>query len=143
MPDGNAGTVSLADAQDMLGLRNSAMTRTDADVAELIVTDEFHKREKSDYRERALTRLCRLPYRWHSDGNILTNMVERLVSVACPRCGGPTTQRAEGGCNDSMTFSFTCEDGNCGQKISLTLADDAFMVYESVGKLAEEAAHRD
>ena len=125
--------ITMGNVGKKLAVSQGVIDSMPVDVADMIVTDEFRRPcgGGDDYRERALDRLCKLPFRWSSEGNILRAMVGRFIKVACPRCGGDTVMFFSSGSGTSMTFRFVCKNEKCLQEIALSLEENAFDVKAS------------
>lgn len=76
-----------------------------------------------DYRHRAIKRVCLKKLPFESTGNSLLKLVQMMLTVKCPYCGGSTHMYGSGGNAYSQTFNFQCDD--CGAGIGLHLPNEA------------------
>jgi len=122
--------MKLSDVNE-LGLLPEALNAAEIDHTELIVSNEFYKRDHdTDYRERAIDALIKMGqdgFDFHSESNIISRIAKRYLRLTCPYCEKVMETHSNGGAScgsiSMCSIGFRCD---CGARASIELQANAF-----------------
>lgn len=98
----------------------------------LIMSDEWNKKDERDYIERAIERVLKARVPFTSDHNALYKLTDMLIQVINPYTGNVMKMNGGGGNFDFTNINFV--DEITGDKVSISLANDAFFIEPSKTK---------
>jgi len=111
---------------DALGISEGTKQELEIDATRAIVDDEFYKKysttPKKGYRERAIDRLIDLKIPFHSEANIVNDLIDRSIIMVCPYCQSNMSQFNSSGTANNITVNFQCH--SCHSIGSITLQTD-------------------
>jgi len=112
---------------DTLGISHATKENLEIDATLAIIDDEFNKRDvpakdKKNYRERAIDRMIDLRIPFHSEQNIVNDLIKKSIIMVCPYCSAHMEQCNSSGAAIYSTVYFNCP--SCRSIGTLTVQND-------------------
>ncbi len=116
---------------DALGLSAGTLEAMEVDATALVVQDEFRRRcppgDRSNYCERAISRLVGLEIPWYTEHNIQHETIKQFVNITCPRCLMAMKASGGGGSGNTAYVRYRC---SCGNQATLAVPAESALAFD-------------